>query len=52
LYGGNLAAFDGQAADWLSVDAERLAITVSRLPGPEDVTLPVNVQMVVELLSR
>ena len=52
LYGGNLAAFDGTAADWLNVDSERLMITVSRLPGPEDVTLPVNVQMVVELLSR
>lgn len=52
LYGGNLAAFDGRAADWLHVDAERLTITVTRLPGPEDVTLPVNVQIVVELLSR
>lgn len=52
LYGGNLAAFDGQAADWLHVDAERLMITVSRLPAQEDITLPVNVQMVVELLSR
>lgn len=52
LYGGNLAAFDGRAADWLHVDSERLTITVTRLPGPEDVTLPVNVQIVVELLSR
>lgn len=52
LYGGNLAASDGRAADWLHVDVERLTITVTRLPGPEDVTLPVNVQMVVELLSR
>ena len=52
LYGGNVASFDGTPADWLSVDAERLTITVSRLPGPEDVTLPVNVPMVVELLSR
>ncbi len=52
LYGGNLASFDGTIADWLSIDTERLTITVSRLPGPEDVTLPVNVQVVVELLSR
>jgi small subunit ribosomal protein S4 len=52
LYGGNLAAFDGTAADWLNVDSEKLSVTVSRLPGVEDITLPVNVQMVIELLTR
>ena len=39
---GNLAAFDGRAADWLHVDVERLTITVTRLPGAEDVTLPAS----------
>lgn len=42
----------GPIADWLTVDKADLRITVSRLPAPDDITLPVNVHAVVELLSR
>lgn len=44
--------FEGGQADWLSVDSEDQKITVIRLPAAEDITLPVDVGMVVELLSR
>jgi len=40
------------SADWLTVDAKMLQIVVARLPTAMDVTLPVNVSIVVELLSR
>lgn len=52
LYGGNLATFDGEPAAWLSVDAQNLQFIVSTLPSSDDVTLPVNVAIVVELLNR
>jgi small subunit ribosomal protein S4 len=52
LYAGIAANFDGERADWLSFDQEYLRATVLRLPGPEDITLPVDVAVVVELLSR
>lgn len=52
VYAGILAEMDGRAADWLAVNPETLEITVLRLPAPDDVTLPVNVAIVVELLSR
>lgn len=44
--------YDGQTADWLTTDATQQEIIVSRLPTAEDVTLPVEIGMVVELLSR
>lgn len=52
LYRSCLAETDGQVADWLALDAEQLKVIVHRLPTAEDVTLPVDVGMVVELLSR
>ena len=52
LYGGIVVDGDAQCADWLSFDATTLRVTVMRLPTKEDVTLPVNVSIVVELLSR
>ncbi len=52
LYRGYLENADSQAADWLTVDASLQEIIVSRLPAKEDITLPVDVGMVVELLSR
>ncbi len=42
----------GQSPDWILYDAETLRITVQGLPGPEDISLPVDVNMVVEFLSR
>jgi small subunit ribosomal protein S4 len=52
LYASQLALAEGQRADWLEVDATTLQITVLRLPTIEEVTLPVDVGLVVELLSR
>lgn len=39
-------------ADWLSSDGENLKFTVTRLPTAEDVSLPVEVTKVIELLTR
>lgn len=39
-------------ADWLVSDAEALAFTVSRLPADDDISLPVEIQRVIEILSR
>jgi small subunit ribosomal protein S4 len=52
MYRDILAAGNGDSADWLSVDAEKLQITVLRLPAVGDITLPVDVGAVIELLSR
>lgn len=52
LYQSCLAETDGQIADWLAFDAESFRIIVARLPAVEDITLPVDVGVVVELLSR
>ncbi len=52
MYGGRAAESPAEPADWLSFDQEYLRITVRRLPAREDVTLPVDVAVVVELLSR
>ena len=38
--------------DWVSFDRETLRATVQGNPGPADVSLPVDVNMVVEFLSR
>jgi small subunit ribosomal protein S4 len=52
LYVGIATASDIQPANWLSVDRGEMVATVSRLPSRDDVTLPVDIQMVVELLTR
>ncbi|TWT90761.1 30S ribosomal protein S4 [Pseudobythopirellula maris] len=52
LYRGRVAEFNGQTADWLAFDEENLKVIVHRLPTAEDITLPVSVEMVVELMSR
>lgn len=41
-----------QAPSWLEVDRNKLEITVSRLPQRDDIALPFNEQLVVELYSR
>jgi small subunit ribosomal protein S4 len=41
-----------QTLDWLTFDSETLRATVQGLPGPADVSLPVDVNIVVEFLSR
>jgi small subunit ribosomal protein S4 len=52
MYREILNANGGESCDWLSVDTEKLQITVLRLPAKQDITLPVDVGVVVELLSR
>lgn len=39
-------------ADWVASDAEALSFTVTRLPSADDVGLPVEIQRVIELLSK
>ncbi|MCM8819967.1 MAG: S4 domain-containing protein, partial [Candidatus Omnitrophica bacterium] len=38
--------------DWLQIDKEKLTIKVSRLPTKEDLTIPINEQLIVELYSK
>jgi len=52
VYKRCLAEADTRVADWLALDEPKLRIIVHRLPAIEDITLPVDVGMVVELLSR
>jgi small subunit ribosomal protein S4 len=53
LYRGVMANSDAPpSVEWLSVDSEALRIHVQGLPGPSDVSLPVNVNIVVEFMSR
>ena len=52
LYKRLLAEGGGNTPDWITVEADTLRVTVQGLPGPEDVSLPVDVNMVVEFLSR
>ncbi len=40
------------APDWVTFDSETLRATVQGTPSPEDISLPVDVNMVVEFLSR
>ncbi len=38
--------------DWVSFDSDTLRATVQGQPGPSDISLPVDVNMVIEFLSR
>lgn len=51
-YRSNLAENSGESVDWLAADTEQLQVTMQGLPGPSDVSLPVNGNIVVEFLSR
>lgn len=42
----------GEPAAFLSPDPETLSVTYDAVPGPEDFSLPVDVNMVVEFMSR
>ena len=52
LYRNNIENAVGESVDWLTIDQAQQEIIVSRLPTAEDISLPVDVGMVVELLSR
>lgn len=41
-----------EPVDWIAFDFETLRATMTGAPGPSDISLPVDVNMVVEFLSR
>ena len=43
---------DKAVPGWLEVDREHYKAKVKRLPGREDITFPINEQLIVELYSR
>ena len=48
-----LEALEGRAVpQWLEIDKEAFAGTVKQLPVREDITLPIDEQLIVELYSR
>ncbi len=52
VYRSMAEEFTGEPLDWVSFDKETLRATVQSLPGPSDISLPVDVNTVVEFLSR
>lgn len=52
LYRGVIANASPDALDWVAFDSENLKATVQGLPGPSDISLPVDANSVVEFLSR
>jgi small subunit ribosomal protein S4 len=50
---GALDALEGRSLpQWVEIDKERFEGTVKQLPSREDVTLPIEEQLIVELYSR
>ena len=52
LYRGLSDQSQGERLDWVAFDSETLRATVQGTPGQSDISLPVDVNMVVEFLSR
>ena len=52
VYRSILAESPPNTPDWITFDAESLQATVQGNPGPDDVSLPVDANVVVEFLSR
>ena len=52
LYKGVVGEGGANTPDWLNFDGETLRATVAGIPGPGDYSLPVDVNIVVEFLSR
>jgi len=52
VYRSILSEHSPDAVDWITLDAENLSATVQGVPGPEDISLPVDANVVVEFLSR
>jgi small subunit ribosomal protein S4 len=42
----------GEPTDWIAFDSETLRTTMQGLPGPTDISVPVNVNIVIEFMSR
>jgi len=52
VYRSVIANSSTEPVEWLTVDEDNLAITVAGLPGPSDISLPVDANTVVEFMSR
>ena len=52
LYRGITSEHAPEPPEWLTFDSGTLSTTVAGLPGPEDISLPVDANTVVEFLSR
>jgi small subunit ribosomal protein S4 len=52
LYGAMQAEAETEIPTWLSAQTGTLSVTVNALPGPKDHSAPVNVALIIELLSR
>ncbi len=52
VYRGIIANHPPTPPDWITLDTEGLKATVAGAPGPSDISLPVNANIVVEFLSR
>lgn len=52
LYKAAAEASNTETPDWISFDGESLRISMLGLPGPADISLPVEVNIVVEFLAR
>ena len=52
LYRATSSDSSGEAADWIACDTETLRTTVQGIPAPSDISLPVDVNIVIEFMSR
>jgi small subunit ribosomal protein S4 len=52
VYRGIIATVSPDPLDWVTLDTENLKATILGLPGPSDISLPVDANAVVEFLSR
>jgi small subunit ribosomal protein S4 len=52
LYQRTIAEVDSQPTEWITFDSETLRATVQGMPDPTDISLPVNVNTVIEFMSR
>ncbi|MFM7929178.1 MAG: 30S ribosomal protein S4, partial [Pirellula sp.] len=52
LYRGIIANNPPAPLEWVALDTEGLRATMLGTPGPSDISLPVNANIVVEFLSR
>ncbi len=43
---------EGQGIEWASLDSDTLSVNVNGMPGPSDISLPVDGNVVVEFMSR
>ena len=52
LYRSVTEEVGASSLEWLSFETDTLRATLQGLPGPSDISLPVDVNVVVEFLSR